>query len=65
MNILKKSITQSFEIIVEIDWKCPYCNYYNITSYKASPYTVIAEDSPEELCEDCKEFCKLNFYENE
>ena len=63
--MMRKSITKSFTISVNIIWECPYCKSENTTEYDTSPYSEIAEELVEEMCTSCKEWVTLNFYENE
>lgn len=61
----KKSITKTFTILVNVKWECPYCGEENETEYHGSPYRAIAYDPADEMCDSCKDFVTLNFYENE
>ena len=61
--MLKKAKLTTFEIKVTIDWNCPYCNYFQQTSYDGDPYTSIAEDPIDTICKNCEEFMTLSFYD--
>ena len=57
-----EKVKVNFDITVEIKWEYPKCGHKNENKYYSSPYTAIAEDSTDEMCDKCKEFYTMDFY---
>ena len=60
----EEAIMLSWEIpLAKIEWQCPFCFHKQISDVPINPYRALAQNMPDEDCEECGEFVKLSLYE--
>ena len=62
--MLEKAKVDSVDIDATVKWICPHCKRVHITKISVNPYRSLAEDPPDEQCENCRQFVTLNFYDD-
>jgi hypothetical protein len=59
---MRKAKVESINLTLKCTWICPYCDRGNEYEENPSPYSSVADDPADVMCEHCNDFSTLNFY---